>query len=49
MFHDQPKFCKKSGDDIVATEKVHIQNCYGFILWDEKFIIYKRKNGNWDF
>ena len=49
MFHDQPKFCKKSRDDIVAIEKVHIQNCYGFILWDKKFIIYKRKNRNWDF
>jgi len=49
MFYNQPKFCKKSRDNIVAIEKVHIQNCYEFILWNEKSIIYKRKNRNWDF
>ena len=32
IFYNQHKFCNKSGDDIITIAKVHIQNCYEFIL-----------------
>ena len=49
MFDDETKIIKKFRKYIITTKKICVGYVQGFVLCNDKTIIYKQKNGNRNF